>query len=64
MAEFIVYTCKRCGQLTKGILEAGDASSPREEQGPGICSECLDVMFGVGEEAGKPQDRSGESPKA
>ncbi len=63
MAEFIVYACRRCGNLTKGILEAGGVVSP-SEQGPGICSECLDFMFGMGEEAGKPQDRSGEPPKA
>ncbi len=62
MAEFLVYTCKRCGELTEGILEAGGAG-PAGQQGPGICSECLDIMFGVGEEAGNPQDRSGESPK-
>ncbi len=63
MPEFIVYTCKRCSQITKGTLEAG-GSKPPSEQGPGICSECLDFMFGVGEEAGKPQDRSRETPPA
>ncbi len=61
MAEFIVYACKQCGQLTQGVLEAGGVR-PSGEQGPGICSECLDVMFGMGEEAGKPQDSSGEPP--
>ena len=63
MMEFIVYACKRCGQLTKGILEAGGRATPAE-QGPQICSECLNSMFGVGEEAGKPQNRSDEAPKA
>ncbi len=63
MAEFIVYACKRCGQLTKGILEAGGRATPTE-QGPQICSECLDHMFGVNEEAGRPRIRSDEPPNA
>ena len=63
MAEFMVYACKRCGQLTKGILEASGTTAPGE-QGPGICSECLDSMFGKGEDAEKPQNRSDEAPKA
>ncbi len=61
MAEFIVYACKRCGQLTKGILEAGGRTAPCE-QGPGICSECLDLMFKMEDETGRPQNRSGETP--
>jgi hypothetical protein len=59
----MVYACKRCGQLTKSILETNGSTAPGE-QGPGICSECLDFMFGMGEEAGRPQNHSDEAPKA
>lgn len=47
MAEFFVYSCGQCGSTYSGAVEAVDRLDEREES-TGICSTCLEQLFGMG----------------